>query len=103
MTDAARRAQLQTPERSLSAEAPQRDARRRPTRPWLTTRAIALGLLFAPLCSYWAGDQGVDVIFSLMVPPVVLTLILVAVNVPLRRYVPRIALTEGELILFYGM
>ncbi len=68
--------------------------------PW---RAIFLSLLLAPVCCYWAQAQGVDRIFSLMVPPVVLTLLLVVVNIPLRRLLPRWALTEGDLIIFYGM
>ena len=38
-----------------------------------------------------------------MVPPVILTLLLVAVNVPLRRLAPRFALTQAEMIVFYGM
>ncbi len=66
-------------------------------------RSIALSLIFAPLCCYWAQDQGVDRIFSLMVPPVVLTLILVALNVPLRRSFPRLALSEGDLVVFFAM
>lgn len=75
---------------------------RRGRRPW-PVRAIVLSLLFAPLCCYWAQDQILDRIFSLMVPPVVLTLVLVLVNIPLRRWAPRWTLTEGELIVFYGM
>jgi hypothetical protein len=66
-------------------------------------RAILLSLLLAPFCCYWAQDQVGDRIFSLMVPPVVLTLLLVLCNVPVRRWVPRLALTEGELVVFYGM
>lgn len=66
-------------------------------------RSIALGLLAMPLCCFWAQDQVVDRIFSLMVPPVVLTLGLVLLNAPLRRWAPRWALTQGELLLFYGM
>jgi hypothetical protein len=38
-----------------------------------------------------------------MVPPVVLTLLLIVINIPLRLYLPSIALTEGELVLFYSM
>ena len=66
-------------------------------------RAIVLSLLLAPLCCYWAQDQGGDRIFSLMVPPVILTLALVLVNIPLRLRLPRWALTQGELVVFYGM
>jgi len=66
-------------------------------------RAILLSLLLAPLCCYWAQDQNLDRIFSIMVPPVILTLALVAANVALRKWAPRQVLTEGELIVFYGM
>jgi hypothetical protein len=66
-------------------------------------RAILLSLLFAPLCCYWAQDQVVDRIFSLMVPPVVLTLVIVLANVPLRRISPRWAFSETEIVVFYGM
>ncbi len=69
----------------------------------LTVRAFVLSALFAPLCVYWARDHGVDRIFSLMIPPVVLTLLLVALNVPLRRLSRRSALTQTELVLFYAM
>jgi len=56
-----------------------------------------------PLCVYWSSNQGVDRIFSLMVPPVVLTLGFVILNVPLLRYLPRKALDEAELVLIYTM
>ncbi len=71
--------------------------------PWLWFRAILLSLLIGPVCCYWASDQGVNRIFSLLIPPVVLTLVLVAVNIPLRLYTPRFALRESELIIFYAM
>ena len=70
---------------------------------WVPVRGIALSLLAAPACCYWAQDQGVDRIFSLMVPPVVLTLVVVALNAPLRRFAPRRALTTGDLVVFYAM
>src|SRR5690349_26068 len=70
---------------------------------WLSPRATLLAFLLAPLTAYWSIDQGVDVIFSLMVPPVVMTLIMAVVNMIVRRITPKYALTEGELIIFYGM
>lgn len=73
-----------------------------PTLRGLGPRIIIISALFAPACVWWARDQTVDRIFSLMIPPVVLTLILVACNAPLRRYAPRIALTTAELVLFYA-
>lgn len=69
----------------------------------LGIRAIILALLLAPVTSYWAADQVVDVIFSLMVPPVVMTLVVAVLNLGVRRIAPRWALTEGELVIFYGM
>src|SRR5215470_13561909 len=69
----------------------------------LVLRPLLLGLLLIPLCCYWAQDQGVDRIFSLMVPPVALTVILAALNVPLRHRLPRVALTGGELMIVYAM
>jgi hypothetical protein len=62
-----------------------------------------LAVLFAPITAYWSSDQILDTIFSLMVPPVVMTLIVAVVNLFVRRVAPRFALTEGELIIFYGM
>jgi hypothetical protein len=70
---------------------------------WLSPRAVLFSLLLSPVCVYWAQDQGVDRIFSLMVPPVVLTLGMVILNIPLRRYIPRFAFTTSELVIFYAM
>ena len=64
---------------------------------------MLLALLLAPLTAYWSADQVMDVIFSLMIPPVVITLLVAVVNLMVRRVSPRLALTEGELIIFYGM
>jgi hypothetical protein len=64
---------------------------------------MLLALLLAPLTAYWTSDQIVDVIFSLMVPPVMMTLFVAILNLGVRRFAPRFALTEGELIIFYGM
>ncbi len=70
---------------------------------WLSLRATLLAFVLAPLTAYWSVDQGVDVIFSLMVPPVIMTLLLAVLNLFVRRVAPKHALTEGELIIFYGM
>ncbi len=70
---------------------------------WRLARAIFVSLLLAPVCCYWAQDQGIDRIFSLMVPPVALTLLMVALNAPLRRLAPRLAFSEGELVVFFSM
>jgi hypothetical protein len=89
--------------------APERSAAAHPTpdqvssRGWLSVRATLLAFLLAPLTAYWSIDQGVDVIFSLMVPPVVMTLLIAIANMIVRRIAPKLALTEGELIIFYAM
>jgi len=70
---------------------------------WLSPRATLLAFLLAPLTAYWSIDQRVDVIFSLMVPPVVMTLLIAVANLIVRRVAPKLALSEGELIIFYGM
>ncbi len=69
----------------------------------LSLRIVLIAALLAPLTAYWAANQLLDTIFSLMVPPVIMTLGVALLNMPLRKIFPRFALTEGELILFYGM
>ncbi len=70
---------------------------------WISVRALLLALLLSPLTAYWTVDQGVDVIFSLMIPPVVMTFAVAMLNLLVRRIAPRIALDEGELIVFFVM
>ncbi|HLK55437.1 MAG TPA: DUF6785 family protein [Chthonomonadaceae bacterium] len=70
---------------------------------WLSVRVMLLALLFAPLTAYWCAVLTLDTIFSLMVPPVVLTLIVAFCNLIVRRIAPRLALKESELILFFAM
>lgn len=64
---------------------------------------MLLAILLAPLTAWWTADQLVDVIFSLMVPPVMMTVLVALINIVVKRIAPRYALTEGELIIFYGM
>lgn len=66
-------------------------------------RAVVIALLLTPLMAYWSAVQLVDVILSLLVPPVGATIALVALNLPLRRFVPRLALSTGEMVLIYAM
>ncbi len=72
-------------------------------RAWIGWRAIVLAMLLAPFTAYWTTDQVVDVIFSLMIPPVVMTMLVAICNLGIRRIAPKYALTEGELIIFYAM
>src|SRR5579862_10028129 len=64
---------------------------------------MLLALLLAPFTAYWSADQVIDVIFSLMIPPVIMTFLVAMLNLGVRRIAPKLALTEGELIIFYGM
>jgi hypothetical protein len=71
--------------------------------PFHGARAMLVALLLAPLCAYWAAEQIVDVIVSLMVPPVACLLVLILLNALLRWTMPRQALTTTELVIIYGM
>ncbi len=67
-------------------------------------RAVILAFLLAPLTAWWSVDQTVDIIFSLLIPPTVMTMLIAAINLlVIRRIAPKFALTEGELLIFYAM
>ncbi|MDX1931034.1 MAG: DUF6785 family protein [Capsulimonadales bacterium] len=66
-------------------------------------RPLLLGILLTPFCCFWSQDQGIDRIFSLMVPPVALTMVVAVLNIPFRRVLPRIALSGAEIIILYAM
>jgi hypothetical protein len=82
----------------------------------LRPRAILVGLLLIPFNAYWAAQQGVDVILSLMVPPVASLLLLCLWNFAIRRARSGTrpergtsegkgawAFSEAELVVVYGM
>jgi hypothetical protein len=75
----------------------------RPRPRWVSARAVLLALLFTPAVAYWASVEGVDVILSLMVPPVACTFFVVILNAIYARLRPGRQLNEGELVVFYGM
>jgi hypothetical protein len=62
-----------------------------------------LGILLLPLCVYWSQDQTIDRIFSLMVPPLAITMLVAALNAPLRKKLPKLALSGPELGVLYAM
>jgi hypothetical protein len=66
-------------------------------------RALLVGTLLIPVAAYWAADQGIDVILSLMVPPVGLLLVVMLLNAGLARVWPRQALGAAELVIVYAM
>ncbi len=70
---------------------------------WLRIlRAILISLLLTPVCVYWARSQPIDRIFSLMVPPVALTMIVAVLNLGLKRISPKFALIGAELMVIYA-
>ena len=75
----------------------------KPRRNAVTLRAILIGMLLVPFVAFWATAQYVDIILSLLVPPVATLLPLLLLNAPLRRWAPRWALGEGEFVLIYAM
>lgn len=66
-------------------------------------RPFVLGILLTPFCCYWAQDQGNDRIFSLMVPPIAITMVVAALNLLVRRLMPRLTLSGGEIAVIYAM
>lgn len=69
-----------------------------PRRPW---RALLISLVLLPFLAYWSVEITVDIIFSLLVPPVCALMVVATLNVGLRRWSPRHALTGGELAMIY--
>src|SRR5262245_56957755 len=71
--------------------------------PWHGFRAVAISLLLIPVCCYWASEAIVDVILSLLVPPVALLLLLIVLNCLCRLLARREFVTVPELVIIYGM
>ncbi|MBI3910654.1 MAG: hypothetical protein HY320_06945 [Armatimonadetes bacterium] len=71
--------------------------------PLFGLRAILIAVLLTPVCAYWATEQPVDMILSLIIPPVSCLLILVLLNAFVYWARPRWALTTAELLITYGM
>ncbi len=72
-------------------------------------RAVLLSVVLAPLHTYWlinleiVRGTGFASTISLFFNVVLTLVVLLAVNVPLRRFLPRYALTRAELITVYIM
>src|SRR5690349_15333399 len=75
----------------------------RPRPRWVSARAVLLALLFTPAVAYWASVEGVDVILSLMVPPVACTFLVVILNAIYARLRPGRQLNGVELVVFNGL
>jgi hypothetical protein len=66
-------------------------------------RGMLLGFLFCVPVAYVSPNAPQSAIFSLLAAPVGLLLLLVLLNWPLRRLAPRLALTQADLALVYGI
>jgi len=64
-------------------------------------RAVLVGLLLCFPVSYAITQQVTSNIFSLMTAPVSALLIMVILNWPLRRFLPKLAFTQGDLIIIF--
>ncbi|MCW5941926.1 MAG: hypothetical protein KIS66_06825 [Fimbriimonadaceae bacterium] len=85
--------------RSPTTEAPRTTERFRPVR----ARAVLVGLLMCVPAAYITASQMVSAIFSLMTASISIQLFLVIVNQPLRRFAPKLALSQTDLIVIFGM
>jgi hypothetical protein len=66
-------------------------------------RPLFVGVLLTPFCCFWAQDQVIDRIFSLMIPPVAITMVVAALNALVRKRLPKIALSGPEIMIVYAM
>jgi hypothetical protein len=66
-------------------------------------RGFLLGCFFAVPVTYLGPNVPQSAMFSLLAGPVALLLALAALNIPLRRWLPRIALNQADMILIYAI
>ena len=85
---------MQPPQSTVETTAP-------PLSWWRFLRAVLTAAVLLPATAYWAAAQGVDVILSLMVPPIGAILGLVVLNLALTRLAPKLAYSVEELFLMY--
>ena len=75
----------------------------------VTIRAILIGLLLIPINSYWHIQMTLvwlmnfPAILTLLFNVIFILFILVAINHPLKKYVPQVAFRQGELLIIYIM
>jgi hypothetical protein len=66
-------------------------------------RALLLGFLMCVPVVYAVVNQPVSNIFSLMVAPVSALIVTVLLNVPLRLFLPRLALNQTDLVVLFAI
>ena len=75
----------------------------------VTWRGVLIGLLLIPLNSYWVIQMesifmtGYPTLFTLLFNVVLTLLILIALNAPLKKLFPNLALKQSELFTVYIM
>lgn len=75
----------------------------------VTLRAVIVGLLLMPICSYWifmmeiVRYQGHPTTISLFFSSIFLLVLLIVANGLIRRWAPRWVFSQGELITIYVM
>lgn len=75
----------------------------------VTWRAILIGLVLIPLNSYWVVQMesicgtGQSTLFTLLFNVVFTILVLIILNAPIKKLLPRIAFNQGELLTIYIM
>lgn len=66
-------------------------------------RSVALSFILAvPVC-YATTQQPLSTVFSLIVAPVGLLFLLILANIPLRKFLPKAALSQADLIVIFSL
>jgi hypothetical protein len=73
-----------------------------PTKP-IRARALILALVVSILVTYAVANANASTIFSIMVPPISGILVLIVVNIPLRNFFPKLALSQTDLIAIFAI
>jgi len=66
-------------------------------------RAVVAGLLLTFPAVYASSTQGVSGIFSIMVAPMSALLLVLILNYPLRRFMPKWAFNQADLIIIFSI
>jgi hypothetical protein len=69
----------------------------------MRARALVLGLLLSVLVTYAVANANASSIFSIMVPPISCLLLLIVLNVPLRLFLPKLSLSQTDLIVVFAI
>src|SRR5436190_10647235 len=105
----------QSPERParVAVGEPPRGSRRADAAPprvtGITPRALVIGLLLIPVVCIWNEyteivAEGTDLVaMSLIIAVVILLFLLVMVNLALKKWAPRLAFSQAELMYIYVM